>query len=440
MRYAFMDNYRGFAETLIPLPSATFLVGENSTGKSSFLTLVHLLSKPEFVFSPDSSRGAFGMLGGFRDIVSVTSADKSYFSIGRLTTLKKSRNKKLGPACTFSIMTFRDEEGLPRIYAHTYYAEGRLVEIIFESDQTYYKVTDNFFPTGLDGDSLPEFFLRIYRQRSKGTNGFAKLPGNVPRGAPLPLILGILNSKEMQETPDFATLFAEIPATFFSGIMSWTWLAPIRTRPLRIYEGFKTDFTPEGDHTPYLIRSTLCSNDKAKSFVELLKRFGESSGLFITVNAHSFGQDPSDPFEMMVELYGKALNISNVGYGVSQVLPVVVEMITRPKGHSFAIQQPEVHLHPRAQAALGDLMHFLVVEQDHSYIIETHSDYLIDRFRLRIKETGLPKGAQVVFFSRSASGNTASILKINEKGQYPREQPDEFRRFFINEEVNLLEI
>ena len=143
---------------------------------------------------------------------------------------------------------------------------------------------------------------------------------------------------------------------------------------------------------------------------------------------------------MIVELYGKPLNISNVGYGVSQVLPVVVEMITRPKGHSFAVQQPEVHLHPRAQAALGDLLHFLVVEQDHRYIIETHSDYLIDRFRLRVKETGLPKGAQVVFFSRSSLGNKASILKISERGQYPKDQPDEFRRFFINEEVSLLEI
>ena len=264
-----MDNYRGFAETLVPLPNATFLVGENSTGKSSFLALVHLLSNSNFVISPDSSGGAFGLLGGFKDIVSITSADKSCFSIGTLATITKSGAKKAPPACTFSIMTFRDEEGLPRIQAHSYYLRGKLVEVRFKGDQTYYKVTDNLFPTAVDCDSLPEFFLRIYREISKNTNGFTKAPGHIPRGAPFPLILAMLNSKNSRETPDLATLFAEFPAFLSSGMISWTWLAPIRTRPLRIYEGFKTDFTPEGDHTPYLIRRTLSSSDKATKFVEV---------------------------------------------------------------------------------------------------------------------------------------------------------------------------
>ena len=85
-------------------------------------------------------------------------------------------------------------------------------------------------------------------------------------------------------------------------------------------------------------------------------------------------------------------------------------------------------------------MHFLVVEEGHHYVVETHSDYLIDRFRLRVRKTHQPKDAQVIFFSRSSVGNRAHILNINEKGQYPSEQPDEFRRFFINEEVSLLEI
>jgi hypothetical protein len=163
----------------------------------------------------------------------------------------------------------------------------------------------------------------------------------------------MLSSKDLGENSGAAALFGEVPALWSPSAASWTWLAPIRTRPLRIYEGFKTDFTPEGDHTPYLIRKTLGSSEGATKFAELLKQFGESSGLFSTVIAHSFAEDPSAPFEVMVELHGRPLNIRNVGYGVSQVLPVVVEMITRPRGHSFAIQQPEVHLHPRAQAALA---------------------------------------------------------------------------------------
>lgn len=440
MRYVFMDNYRGFAETLIPISRATFLVGENSTGKSSFLALVHLLSTPEFFFSPDFSRGASGILGGFRDIVSVTSSDTSYFSIGTLWTKPKPSRAKGEPECTFNVMKFSDEEGLPRICSYSSYIKGKLTSFLFKGDRIYCKVTEHLFPNALDNASLPAFFLRVYRETSRGSDGFEPLPGQISRGVPLPLLLEMVNSRNRSADSNATTLFAEFPAVWSPGTTSWTWLAPIRTRPRRIYEGFKTDFTPEGDHTPYLIRKTLGSNEGARKFVELLKRFGESSGLFSTVNAHSFAKDPSAPFEVMVELQGRPLNISNVGYGVSQVLPVVVEMITRPKGHSFAIQQPEVHLHPRAQAALGDLLHFLVVEQEHHYIVETHSDYLIDRFRLRVKETHRPNDAQVIFFSRSSVGNRAYILDINERGQYPTEQPDEFRRFFINEEVSLLEI
>jgi hypothetical protein len=440
MRYIFMDNYRGFAETLIPISGATFLVGENSTGKSSFLTLVHLLSTPEFLFAQDFSRGAPGILGGFRDIVSITSSDTSYFSIGALLTHTRPSRARGERDCAFTIMTFCDEEGLPRICSYSSYLKGKLASLSFRGDRTYYKVTEHLAPTTLDNGSLPAFFLRVYRETSRSSAGFEPVPRHIPRGAPLPLILAMLNSKGLGEDSDTTALFGEIPTFWPPSAASWTWLAPIRTRPRRIYEGFKTDFTPEGDHTPYLIRKSLGSNEGARKFADLLKRFGESSGLFSTVNAHSFGKDPSAPFEVMVELHGRPLNISNVGYGVSQVLPVVVEMLTRPKGHSFAIQQPEVHLHPRAQAALGDLMHFLVVEEDHHYIVETHSDYLIDRFRLRVKETGRPNNAQVVFFSRSPVGNRAYILNINDKGQYPGEQPDEFRRFFINEEVSLLEI
>jgi predicted ATPase len=174
--------------------------------------------------------------------------------------------------------------------------------------------------------------------------------------------------------------------------------------------------------------------------VQLLERFGEESGLFSTVDAHTFGSDPSAPFEVLVQISGIPLNISNVGYGVSQVLPVVVEMLTRPKGHWFAIQQPEVHLHPRAQAALGELIHFLVTDLGHRYLIETHSDHLVDRFRLRVSKTGKPTDSQVLFFERTAEGNVVFPLNIDSKGRYPYDQPPSFRRFFLDEELSLLEL
>jgi hypothetical protein len=446
MRYIFMDNYRGFAETIVPLRDATFLVGENSTGKSSFLAAVNLLSTQQFVLSPyHFPRGTLPFLGGFSDIVSITSADRSYFSIGALLTGGSLvAAGKGGIECEFLILKFCDEEGQPRLNTYIHYVNGKLGVLRFKGDEALYRFTRQS-PSAADARSVLDFLLRVYRHSFEGDSAFKALPKELPRGLPPTLMLQMLESVGSDESMGVPIRSMEIPGFGFPAVMGfsraeWSWFAPIRTQPQRIYEGFKTDFTPAGDHTPYLIKSSLSSAETAKEFAQLLDHFGESSGLFSSVTAHSFGRDPSAPFEVMVQLHGTPLNISNVGYGVSQVLPVVVEMITRPRGHGFAIQQPEVHLHPRAQAALGNLLHFLVVEHGHRYLVETHSDYMIDRFRLRVKETGRPKEAQVVFFWRTSSGNKAQVLRINDKGQYPREQPDEFRRFFINEELRLLEI
>ena len=79
------------------------------------------------------------------------------------------------------------------------------------------------------------------------------------------------------------------------------------------------------------------------------------------MRTQSFGRGANPRFELDVVLDGKALNILNVGYGVSQSLPIMVELLAREKDTWFAIQEPEIHLHPRAQAALGDVLFEMAV-------------------------------------------------------------------------------
>ena len=437
MIYIFMDNYRGFSETLIPVRQATFLVGENSTGKSSFLTLLYLLSTPNFWFSPDFSAIDYCDLGGFKDIVSAGSRVKTHFTVGMLTTQPKKGSKANSRIeCSFTLMTFRDDEGVPRLSRYVQYtsASGKLVKVNLLRKVMRYKSTEERLEADNE-DSFIDTFIRLFHGDEADKTGFRALPSDMPPNPPIPFIISMIQSLDQPKKKGEFTFTSELPS-----ILNLEWLAPIRSKPKRTYDGLKTNFSPEGSHTPHIIRDTLSSKDKAKNFAKLLRKFGNSSGLFKSVKAHSFGKGPAAPFEVLVEIADQPLNINNVGYGVSQVLPVIVEMLTQHKGHWFAIQQPEVHLHPKAQAALGDLMHFLMKERGHHYVVETHSDYLIDRFRLRMKESKHPKYAEVVFFERSNSGNTAHILPINDKGQYPKEQPKGFRDFFINEEMHLLEI
>lgn len=433
MRYVFMDNFRGFSETLLPLKQITFLVGENSTGKSSFLKLLYALSSPLFCFSPESALQAEAELGSFDDIVSAWAADKSYFRIGVLSTQLNCKTN-VWSCASFAVHTFTDRNGTPRVSRYIQYIDGRLIKLLFQQRHPKYKIT-SVKKTFKTEEDIIRLFFDIIRSDSDDKSGFSCFPDDITPPPPIPIAVNILLSRDKSKSFLSGKIGTEITRP-----LDMTWFAPIRTKPQRFYDGMQKSFSPEGDHTPFILRRSLRLRSKSMDFAKRLKAFGKASGLFDTVFPHSFDKNPQSPFEILVSFVGAELNINNVGYGVSQVLPLIVEFLSRVKNTTFAVQQPEVHLHPRAQAALGDLVFQLAKERDHRFLLETHSDYLIDRCRLRMHETKNSLEAQVLFFQRISDGNCATILNISPDGKYPLDQPPEFRDFFVNEEMSLLEV
>ncbi len=437
MYHAFMDNFRGFQDTIVPICPATFCVGENSTGKSSFLTLLYLFSQPSFWLNPSFAFTEISELGGFKDIVSAASDNSDYFTIGLLETPSAPiEDRKSKERFAFSIITFGNKEGVPRVTRFVTYSNGLLCKLILRG-QTWYLKDVPSHSTFQDESSFFYYFREVLYEDRRDSRGFTRLQKDLSSEMTLFFHTLMKSQKGAGKEKEIVLRQNDISPV---GIWPMIWLAPIRTKPKRIYEGFKTNFTPEGAHTPHIIRKALKTKKKWREFADLLQAYGESSGLFEGVMAHSFGKDPAAPFEVQIQLKEQRLNIGNVGYGVSQILPVIVELLTRPNGFWFAIQQPEVHLHPKAQAALGEIIHFLVQENMYNLIIETHSDYLIDRFRLQMMRSEGSRGAQILFFERNNGFNSVTPLRIDSKGRYPIEQPDEFRGFFIHEEMQLLEI
>ena len=87
----------------------------------------------------------------------------------------------------------------------------------------------------------------------------------------------------------------------------------------------------------------------------------------------------------VVSLTGITSTIKHVGFGISQILPIIVEGLRINENETFVLEQPELHLHPKVQSNLTDFL-ISLVEQDKKVIIETHSDHLITRLRRRIAE------------------------------------------------------
>jgi len=443
--YLYLDNFRGFDDTYIPLREITFFVGENSTGKSSAMSMLNLVRNFSFWFDPDFDTDD-QHLGGFNDLVS-TGSTRQQFTIGSARP-QATFSEERRPFVVFA--TFSNRDGLPYISKLSFLRKTNLTTI-FEIGKDIFYLRTPFENTPDISQFNQEWLTNLVRQHNE-TNGenskkFDLKGFGSGSGIPLFHMLSLIDQfdrpkKNKSSTNPKESDISEI-YQFILPPTSSVWLAPIRTKPKRTYDGTKKAFSSEGDHTPYLLKKQLSKKSAANKFHKIVSALGRDSHLFDDILIKSFGAGDSAPFEVQVNLDGVVLGISNVGYGVSQVLPILAEIVARNSSCVFHIQQPEVHLHPRAQAALGDLFYTLAVDQKKKFVIETHSDFLIDRFRLAMdsnKTSDCTMSASVVFFCRKSKRNTVSELLLTESGGYPIDQPDEFRDFFIHEQLRNLSI
>ena len=138
--------------------------------------------------------------------------------------------------------------------------------------------------------------------------------------------------------------------------------APVRSKPRRTYNPSRPTLDPEGDYIPmYLANLYFQEKEIWKELKKALEDFGRYAGLFDEIVVKPLSRKESDPFQIQIRRFGDRgkkgprRNLIDVGYGVSQVLPVITELLRGGEPAMSLLQQPEVHLHPRAQAALGSL-------------------------------------------------------------------------------------
>jgi predicted ATPase len=141
-------------------------------------------------------------------------------------------------------------------------------------------------------------------------------------------------------------------------------------------------------------------------------------------------------FEICVrDLDGKIHNICDVGFGCSQVLPVLVGALNSlwpgRSGHlgtppTFVVQEPEIHLHPNAQAALGSF--FVALAKGRGQIfIETHSDNLLLRIATHVAAGHIDPSEVAIFFCQNDGGHkNAKKIKIDKSGVFHPEWPGGF--------------
>ena len=225
--------------------------------------------------------------------------------------------------------------------------------------------------------------------------------------------------------------------------------SPIRSRPKRTYDPTREFNDPEGSDVPMLLmRIKATEQEQWEALKTDLVEFGKSSGLFQNIEIKNLGRSLGAPFQLKFKVRGPNTTIIDVGYGVSQILPILVHALNTKtfqdlpldlqEGAYFLLQQPEVHLHPRAQAEFSSLLVKLANKGNQSFIVETHSDYMIDRARIEIRKgTIRPEDVSLIYFEPKR--NIVNVHNIGfDKMANMINVPPHFREFFLQESKRLM--
>jgi len=192
------------------------------------------------------------------------------------------------------------------------------------------------------------------------------------------------------------------------------YVGPLRGYPNRSYVWSGQAPQEVGARGADVVPALLGARDRAISpgprrksvpFHELIARWLRELGL-----VHSFEVKPlashRREHEVLVRAWGGGpeVNLVDVGFGISQVLPVIVQCFYATRGSLVILEQPEIHLHPSAQSGLADLLTEAIHAREDGedrgvqLLVESHSEHLLERLQRRIAEGKLSKDDVAVYF------------------------------------------
>ena len=215
----------------------------------------------------------------------------------------------------------------------------------------------------------------------------------------------------------FENLFADI-----------YYLGPTRVHPKRLYHWERThpkEIDLWGNQAVDALLSarvrqlTTAYNGKSVPIEERISKWLQKLEL-----AHSFrlipiGDLDDNIYEIRIQKTPKSaeVTLADMGHGVSDVFPLLVHCCYVPEGSTLILEQPGIHLHPKAQADLADLFLEVIRERNLQILVESHSEHLLTRLQRRIAEKQIDQDEVALYFCRNIDGeSTKDRLKVNELG------------------------
>ena len=244
----------------------------------------------------------------------------------------------------------------------------------------------------------------------------------------------LLRSLERSLTATQMLELKGIPNSFSEILSSVRYLGPLRSRPERLYRmsgagsyvsGVRGEFVPHRlYYQPGLV--TIVNKWFREFEIPYELRVEKVGDMAITGEHIALVLEDANT--------GARVTLSDVGFGINQVLPVIVEGVDWFAGGEnrvLCVEQPEIHIHPRLQARLADLMiETIHGRSEKQWIVETHSEMLVLRLQRRIREGKLDSSDVSVLYvnpdAENTEGSAIRILRLDGKGDFIDYWPDGF--------------
>lgn len=408
-----IQNFKCLRDTgTLAIRPLTFLVGPNSSGKSSLLQVLLMLKQTvesRDIENPLTTNGPYVELGTYQDFV---------------TDHDMSQNLTVQMRIAADKVIFTDPRGLWKPKE----GDQLALETAFEYDRRRKRIALKHTRIEL----LPLTF-RIERQRTgRHKLVYAQLldsgdPLQVDETAkPIKFFDAVVGATPTEREDLGASLFNLLMLAFRQSVNTLFgnlyYIGPLREPPQRFYIATGETRQDVGLRGESAVEVLCSESPKQKNGAGLLAKVNQwVRQLEIGEQATLQRLGKSGTYRLVIQhpVSHVEANVADVGFGVSQVLPVIVEGFYAPEGATLLLEHPEIHLHPKAQAHLGDLFIDIVKSERKTLIVETHSEHLLSRVRRRIAEGTISReDVAIYYFDPREDGTHVQEVTLNELGQY----------------------
>jgi predicted ATPase len=431
-----IKNFKGWEDTgVIHTAPITLFFGANSSGKSSIgqflMMLKQTVESPDrkVVFYPGGKNSAV-QLGSYQEMVFHRNSKKR-ISFEYQWDFKDTLKLK-DPVCAQSYagdtLCFEAEVGLGDKDQHSLILDHLKYQLV-EKDKQILSIGMERRP-----ETKAEYKVEAENYSLKRKQGRVWYPGAPVRFYGFP--------DEVAAYHQNADFVQEINLRHEKLFRSLFYLGPLRTKADRLYSwgGMEPESVGyAGENTVAAIlaargrKISLGLRRTAKSIEEILALKLKEMGLIEEFKVFRISKERQE-YEVKVRTKGSKywVDLPDVGFGISQVLPVLAQCFYAPHGSIIIMEQPEIHLHPSAQSALADVMIDVINSRENGtdrniqLIIETHSEHFLRRLQRRIAEVAaLQEKVSAYFANITRTPATLEKLQIDLFGNI-RNWPENF--------------